>query len=115
LLPEKLIEFAETLLDGEEASLRCAMHLSYYAIYHYCIEYFSIGKSQDRTHSLIREKLDKLSGTEHPRWVWKARRNMTQLWTFRVTADYHVDKLISRDDAKQAVETAIIIKDARAS
>ena len=66
-------------------------------------------------HFLIREKLDKLSGSEHPRWVWKARRNMAQLWRFRVTADYYIDKVISQDDAKQAVETAIIIRDARAN
>jgi hypothetical protein len=113
LSPEKLIELAETLLDGDEASLRCAIHLSYYAIYHYCIDYFSINKNQERTHLLIREKLDKMSGTAHPPWIWKTRRTMSQLWTFRVRADYHLDKTIDRADAEQAVETAIIIRDTK--
>lgn len=85
------------------------MHCAYYAVYHKLAEHFGLDTSKSADHAAIRDKLQRLSGTSHPAWVWSARRNIKQLWTYRVTADYHLKQAIEAADAEAAVETAIIV------
>ncbi|WP_139312987.1 HEPN domain-containing protein [Novacetimonas hansenii] len=105
-------EAAEAIYSNgslKEAECRSIIHLAYYAVYHACAQILGLEVLEGRptkriTHRGMRDYLQNVTNSNPI--IEAAKKFYTGLLVMRIDADYNLTKVISMDDADDALEKA---------